>query len=379
MMISMSPNRMKCLKRSLAWLISVVVLLALCPSAYAENDPVVLDGFITQGAAVFLMTDGTVRVLEDERLGEGLIYDELPLEECLNWTGITQLAHCNDVIVGLRSDGTVAAAGREDFVSTVSSWDHIVRLYGITGDYNVLAGLRDDGRVVITGVDPFATWDEDEDDDSEYFEAIESLQDVSKLLIGVCPAGGYYAALHQDGTVSPSWVYEDRDDLKGWSRDGDHFIDLDSSGWGIIALRDDGTCAVSGTDAYGYREITDTWTDLKQVACGDTFAIGLRNDGTFVTSRDDQEEWPDAFSEEFASLRDVDHFEMPGASNCITVYHIDGSVDLFYTAYDSGNEVLRSWTDIAKVLTDYSGVFIGIKTDGSLVSTLEGLQLDAIS
>ena len=119
---------MKCLKRSLALLLSVVLLLAFCPSAHAENDPVVFDGFITQGAAVFLMTDGTVRVLEDERLGTGLIYDQLPFEECRNWTDITQLAHCNDVIVGLRSDGTVAASGSEDYVSTVSAWNHIIRL-----------------------------------------------------------------------------------------------------------------------------------------------------------------------------------------------------------------------------------------------------------
>lgn len=55
------------------------------------------------------MTDGTVRVLQDERFETEFSYDCYPISGCINWTDITQLQKRNDVIAGLRMNGTVIA------------------------------------------------------------------------------------------------------------------------------------------------------------------------------------------------------------------------------------------------------------------------------
>ncbi len=356
------------------WFFAAVILAMMCPYAYAEAEaPGVDDGFILDGGAVFLMTDGTVRVLQDDRITMKYYYDvSFPLSECVSWTDITQLEVCNDVIAGLRTDGTVIASGREDYVAEISNWNNIIELYGLSGDYSMIAGLREDGRVFVVGEDPFAEWDH-EDGKPSLYETIESWRNLKKVVIGVCSAGGYAAAVHKDGTVSHR-VYD-----AGWSGPAKHVVDLDCSGWGLIALKEDGTCVVNGEDSYVYREITDTWTDLKQVGCGDTFAIGLRNDGTFVTSREDSEEWPDAVSAEFAALRDIDHFEC-STYNIITAYRKDGTVELFFDTNDTGNEEIRNWTDIKRIMVsmlyDSEPVIIGIKTDGTLISTVGEIHLD---
>ena len=360
------------MSRSISCLLFLFVLISICPLAFAEGaESGVRDGIIVDGGVVFLMSDGTVNVLQNDSFNTEPFYQYrisvLDCLECESWTNITQLQTCNDVIAGLRSDGTVIALGREDYVKAISEWSHMTALYGLTGDYNLIAGLKEDGRVLIIGEDPLADYD------SHFFESIESWQNVRKFNIGVCAAGGYAAAVHDDGTVSHT-VYD-----AGWSASPDHVVDLDCSGWGLIALRDDGTCVVNGEDSLGYREVTDTWSDLKQVGCGDTFAIGLRNDGIFVTSRENSENWPDAVSKEFAALRDIDHFDC-STYNVITAYRKDGTVELFMDSYDTGNETIRNWTDIEKILFLHSfgmdPVIIGIKSDGKLISNVGEIQLD---
>ena len=350
--------------------------ISLNPKAYAASDSVgVQDGFFIDDGVAFLMADGTVRILQDDRFSMESNYFLFPLSECEDWTDITQLCSCNDVIAGLRTDGTVVASGKDEYVEAVSKWNHITELYGLSGDYSLIAGLRSDGRILIVGGSPYDDGDH-ETENLPLFKEIESWRNVSKLVLGVCPAGGYALALHTDGTVSPSWVYKDYYDRKGWSR-SEYFVDLASSGFGVIALRDDGSCAVCGEDGGVYCDVTDTWTGLKQVGCGDGFAIGLRNDGTFVTSRDKPGELHNAISDEFASLRDIDHFEMPNWTNAILVYFNDGRVDYFNSPHGSGTEELRSWTNIEKVLItvgDNGYNFIGIKKDGRLVSTIDGLD-----
>ncbi len=66
----------------------------------------------------------------------------------------------------------------------------------------------------------------------------------SRAETGVCPAGGYAAAILNDGTVASVIT------SPGWSGAVENVVDLDCSGWAIIAPREDGTCVVNGVDSY---------------------------------------------------------------------------------------------------------------------------------
>ena len=271
-------------------------------------------------------------------------------QDCEGWTGIKQFCSCGYVIAGLRGDGTVVAAGLPEWVDEIQTWDHILKLYSLAGDNKMIAGLHEDGRLIIRGEDTMP-----DGDNSTIYDVMETWENVRDMNVGVCAAGAYAVALHSDGSLSYVGIYD-----VGWSGRAEHIVDLDCSGWGLIALKADGTCVVNGEDS-GYRVITDTWSDLKQVGCGDTLAVGLRNDGTIVSTRDD-------LSEEFYALRDIDHFEC-NTYNAITAYRADGTVEFFEHAAASANKTVHNWSDIDKIIITYP-IVIGLKTDGTLVSTV---------
>ena len=242
----------------------------------------------------------------------------------------------------------------QEWVEEIRSWEHILKLYSLSGDYKMIAGLCEDGSLRIVGEDPLPA-----DDNTTIYDIMETWDNVKDMNVGTCAAGSYAVALLSDGSLSYVGIYD-----VGWSGRAEHIVDLDCSGWGLIALKADRTCVVNGEDS-GYREVTDTWTDLKQVGCGDTLAVGLRNNGSFVATRDD-------LSEDFFALRDIDHFECSTYST-ITAYRSDGTVELFEYTGAPVNETVHSWADIEKIVMTYP-VVIGLKTDGTLVSTASLLR-----
>ena len=346
--------------------------ISLNPKAYAATDSAgVQDGIFIDGGVAFLTTDGTVRILQDDRFSMESNYFHFPLSECEDWTDITQLRVCNYAIAGLRTDGTVVASGKDEYVQAVSKWNHITELYSLSYDYAIIAGLRSDGRILVAGDYLGVDW-EHEAEKSPFVKEIESWKNVKKLNIGSCFGTAYAAALHKDGTVS----YYNPHNLE-WSGSTDDVIDLACTYGGAIALREDGTCVVTSPE---YREITDTWTDLKQVGCGIGMAIGLRDDGTIVTTwvspEDDAEK---TIHEELSALRDVDRIECDPVHN-FQIYRKDGTVEFFsYYGEQYGNDEIRSCTDIEKMIisTSYDPlVIVGIKTDGSLISNMGKIQLN---
>ena len=78
--------------------------------------------------------------------GTCVVTDEDLMEEIASWEGVVQLAGRSELLLGLRSDGTILAAGpmAEDF-EEVRSWTDIVQI--AEGDEHVV-GLRSDGTVV---------------------------------------------------------------------------------------------------------------------------------------------------------------------------------------------------------------------------------------
>lgn len=63
----------------------------------------------------------------------------------------------------------------------------MTELFGLSGDYSLIAGLREDGRVLIVGEDPLAEWDSGTAE-LQFFDKIKSWRNVKKFIIGVCAA-----------------------------------------------------------------------------------------------------------------------------------------------------------------------------------------------
>ena len=98
----------------------------------------------TSGSTIGIKTDGTILTTNTDSAGEW---------DVSGWTDIVaaDTAYWGAHIVGLRSDGTVVATGRENYHNKiqVSDWTDIIEVY-TTDKYTI--GLRSDGTVVGTGM-----------------------------------------------------------------------------------------------------------------------------------------------------------------------------------------------------------------------------------
>ena len=175
--------------------------------------------------------------------------------------------------VGLRADGTVAAAGNNEYGQCdVDKWNDIVAVS--TGELHTV-GLKRDGTVVAAG------------DNSKGQCDVSEWHDIVSIYAGTWHTFGICA----DGTVvttGDTWqcAVEDWKDI----------IAISGGTLHTVGLRADGTVVAVGSNEYGQRDV-DGWTDIIAIATGDTNTFGLRSDGTLVTA-----------GENYKGQTDVDHW-----------------------------------------------------------------------
>lgn len=100
-----------------------------------------------------LSNDGQVQ-------GMGYYYDnsDWSLNDVENWEDIVYIAPAFDFVVGLKSDGTVVAAGKNDYGQCqVSGWKNIVAIDTVNcsphqGRTKCTVGLDADGNILIAGI-----------------------------------------------------------------------------------------------------------------------------------------------------------------------------------------------------------------------------------
>ena len=236
-------------------------------------------------------------------------------------------------LVGLKSDGTVVAVGRNnEGQCEVSGWADIVQVYA--GYYYTL-GLRSDGTIIAAGHSPnLGRW-------------------TGIVQIAV---GSHVVGLKSDGTV----VAKGHNDYWRGVRDWTDITQVAAGGDHTVGLKVDGTVVAVGSSSnyYGQCNVSN-WTDIVQVAAsrfGTT--IGLRSDGTVVAvGRNDYEQcdvggWADIVQVTTYWRHTV------GLKNDGTVITTEPGP----TAVDVSN-----WNDIIQVIggTDIAG----LKPDGTVVST----------
>ena len=171
------------------------------------------------------------------------------------WSDIVDVSAGGRHTIGLRRDGTVVAVGYNEYGQCdVSGWTNITAVYA--GEISTV-GLRNDGTVITVG--------------SSYDTSDWS--DIVAVSAAYCTVG-----LCSDGTVVAvgSNVYG-QCEVSGWS----DIVAVAAGIYHTVGLRSDGTVVAVGFNEYGQCEVSG-WTDIVAVSAGYMHTVGLRSDGTVV-------------------------------------------------------------------------------------------------
>ena len=202
---------------------------------------------------VGLKIDGTVVAAGYNEYGECVVSD---------WTDVVQVLAGQYHTVGLESDGTLITAGWCVYEQcNVGGWTNIVQ---VAGSFLHTVGLKSDGTVVAVG-------------DNDYGKCnVGGWTNIVQVTGG----GSHTVGLRSDGTV----VAVGNNDW-GQCNVGD-WTDIVqvAAGYGhTVGLKSDGTVVAVGSDVSGQRNVGG-WTDIVQIAAGYGHTVGLRSDGTVVAA-----------------------------------------------------------------------------------------------
>ena len=234
---------------------------------------------------VGLRSDGTVVAAGSNEDGECDVSD---------WRDIIAVSTGNGCIFGLKANGTVIAVGNNlDEQCEVSNWTNIVAVSA--GQWHTV-GLRADGTVVavgstIDGQCSVSGWRDivAVSAGSDFTAGLRSdgtvvatgqLFDVSgwKDIAAISAGGAFLAGLRPDGTVLvtvPQVL-----DVSAWT----DIVAISAGESHIVGLRADGTVVAAGFNESSACKVSD-WTGIVTVSAGDGYTLGLRADGTVITTK----------------------------------------------------------------------------------------------
>ena len=253
-----------------------------------------------------------------------------------SWNDIVSVSVCGEIVIGLKSDGTVETAKRlkdENYDSCISTddWTNIV---SVAAGEQYVVGLRNDGTVVSSSLlqpDGYGETDVAE------WKNIVSIDAAWQLTAGLDQSGniyiaGYHAeelqnkieASKTDENESAQWTDVVAISVGG---SGDRF-----RGKGhIVGLTKDGRVVAVGNNDFGQCDVAD-WKDENVVAisAGDYHTVALTEDGRVLTTQ---------------------------KKDC----HFDG-VD-----FSASIEEIATWEDIVEISAGY-GYTLGLKSNGTVVA-----------
>ena len=177
-----------------------------------------------------LCENGTVKVLrKDSSL------DTIAEKTIREWTGIVQISAGYAHVVGLKNDGTVVAAGKNDIGEcNVGGWKNVIAVS--TGNCFTV-GLRKDGTVLGAGCGNR-----------------KSVAEWSNI-VQISAAGYQAVGLKSDGTVvACGYDKKDKCDISGWT----DMVAVRAGYHCIIGVKADGTILVAGKIKRDKGQITGT-------------------------------------------------------------------------------------------------------------------------
>jgi len=253
----------------------------------AKRDTISACGYATVG----LMSDGTV-VATGKDIGKS---DLDIVTEVAEWTDIIAISAGDEHAVGLKADGTVVAVGSNSHGQCkVSKWTDIVAI--CTGDASTI-GLRADGTVVATGNNNHGACEVSEWTDIVAISAgiihtvglksdgtvvavgdnVRGQCEVSEWtdMVAISAGERYTMGLKSDGSVALLGTSEYfNPDLSSMT----NIVAISVSAGFIVAQRSDGTMIGIGDNEYGECDVSE-WTDIVAFATGSHHTVGIQADG----------------------------------------------------------------------------------------------------
>lgn len=258
----------------------------------------------------------------------------------------TMAAGGTNHLIALYEDGTVRAAGNNrSGQCDVSEWEHIAAVYAA---YDNSAGLRTDGTVAAAGA-------------AIIQDGVTSWKGVTDLALGA----NHILGLLEDGTVLSAG-----NNHTGCCETGS-WTDIESV-WASLGLsvgiKKDGSLVIAGT-LDGQEELIERvkqWTGMKQIViCGDsrpTF-FGLRRDGTVLCMGNLESA---GYQENLASWKGITR--LAAGDGYIAGLRADGTLQNFEHGLNDQYAETSTWTDI-RVLTGTLYNLAGIRSDGTILVT----------
>ena len=178
------------------------------------------------------------------------------------WHNIVSVSSGNDCYVGIKTDGTVVAAGDVPYdARVVSNWENMV---AVSGGETATVGLKADGTVVATGLN------------------YDGQCNVSswKNIIAVSAGRYHTVGLKADGTVVATGENDNvQCNVSSWK----NIIAVSAGCYHTVGLKADGTVVATGSNLYGQCNVS-SWKNIVAVSAGGFYTVGLKSDGTVVAT-----------------------------------------------------------------------------------------------
>lgn len=255
--------------------------------------------------------------------------------EILKWTDIASVSASNEILAGLKNDGSVVIAKRKQHYAyriDVSEWSDII---DVAVGEQYIVGLRADGTLTAQGIDGYGETDIDEWTD------IIQIDTGWQHTVGLDNAGNVHIA----GLHAETLLREIADKQNEWT----NIISIStggSSGRGtlgkghVVGLRADGTVVAAGDNSFGQCNVEE-WSDIIAVSAGDYHTVGLKSDGTVVTTQGEND-----FPETCAAIKDWTNITAVSAGYGYTLaLKADGSVQAAGFDQDGQSDV-SDWANI---------------------------------
>ena len=201
------------------------------------------------------------------------------------WNNTVSIAVGGEYIVGLKSDGTIVYVSKDDTYPVDES--NLKNVIDIASGYLHFAVLKEDGTVTAYGSNGYGQCD------VESWENVVAISSGDYHTIGLTADGqilyaGYGDIENQpiDGLEVKIRAIEDQlSDIVAFSTGGAGHPNNYITGH-FVALKPNGTVLAVGDNSNGQCDVSpeNGWTDIVAIAAGLNFTVGLKKDGTVITT-----------------------------------------------------------------------------------------------